>query len=204
MFLLNSQIPQIASSASQSFSRSYRSSLPNSLTHVAPFTPGSRPGDPLRFRYGPAARARVFSRATHTQRPRAASPDDPSAAQQPDTDHYPDEDRVSPCAPRPHAHRVAAGRRGSRILTRSSFDQMPPLSAPAHSARSSLPQKPSSMVLGIPSESLLLPPRSAPPPAPPRAAPGLLHTQRAPLPLGHRCGLHRHPFSEQPNSVGTL
>jgi len=67
MFLLNSQIPQIASSASQSFSRSYRSSLPNSLTHVAPFTAGSRPGDPLRFRYGPAARARVFSRAARTR-----------------------------------------------------------------------------------------------------------------------------------------
>ena len=199
MFLLNSQIPQIASSASQSFSRSYGSSLPNSLTHVAPLTAGSRPGDPLRFRYGRAGRARVFSRTA-----RSGARALPRRTTHPQPATHPDEDPVPPCAPRPHAHRVAAARRRSRILTRSSFDRMPPLSAPAHSARSSLPQKPSSVVLGIPSESLLLPPRSAPPRAPPGAAPGLLHTQRAPLPPGHRCGLHRHPFSEQPNSVGTL
>jgi len=59
-------------------------------------------------------------------------------------------------------------------------------------------------VLGVSSEYLLLPPRSAPLCAPHKSTLILLHTQRAPLPLEHRYGLYRHPFSEQPNSMGTL
>lgn len=63
----------------------------------------------------------------------------------------------------------------------------------------------------LPSESLLLPPRSAPP-APPHAPAHVLRRHRR-APLLRCCrnsvrgigpGLQRHPFSERPNSAGTL
>lgn len=56
--------------------------------------------------------------------------------------HNEDEDPVLRCTPRPHTPCVAARTLCSRILTRFSFDSLPRLLAPAHSARLSLPQKP--------------------------------------------------------------
>lgn len=61
-----------------------------------------------------------------------------------------------------------------------------------------------SSVLGFSTELLLLPPRSAPHTAPHTITRVLLRDARALLLFKHRSELHRHPFSGQPNSVGTL
>lgn len=53
-----------------------------------------------------------------------------------------DEDPAPFCVPRPRTSRVAAALSCLRILTQCSFDWLPPLSAPANSARMPLPQKP--------------------------------------------------------------